>query len=143
MDQEQSDFLNRRLETLVLKQPRLLLLRDTLLAIGGTHLVAPSVPDPDLEGLLSQGSVHTGEVVVMELERNGCHSNVSALWSKKEQGLTAVGTGYALSDDGLWRQHSWGLRPQEIIETTETRTCYFGLRLEAGSADRFAAENID
>ena len=48
---------------------------------------------------------------------------------KKGSRLIGVGTGYALSDDGLWRSHSWVLTKKRIIETTVSRVKYLGLAL--------------
>jgi hypothetical protein len=51
MNEEQSSFLNNRLNALAEKQPDILILRDRLIAISGTHLVAPTVPESDLKDL--------------------------------------------------------------------------------------------
>ena len=46
-----------------------------------------------------------------------------------------MATGYALSEDGLWRSHSWGLTQARnravIIETTVSRERYFGVMFPA------------
>ncbi len=70
-----------------------------------------------------------------------CHRNVSRLWRRKRSGLIGIGTGYALSSDGLWRQHSWGMGRLGIVETTEARMKYFGQFLRGKDADLFAACN--
>lgn len=80
-----------------------------------------------------------GDVALEEMARNSCHSNAAFLWKNKISGLVGIGTGYALSEDGLWRQHSWCLTPGGIIETTEVRHTYYGVRLEGARADRFAS----
>ena len=58
----------------------------------------------------------------------------------KEKGYR-VCTGYALSDDGMWRQHSWCIdkrpRTTKIIETTEPRVLYFGYVLNDEETKRF------
>jgi hypothetical protein len=54
---------------------------------------------------LTDGHVIEGTVYLNEMAENSCHWNVAALWLQKREGITAVATGYALSDDGLWRQH--------------------------------------
>jgi hypothetical protein len=74
------------------------------------------------------------------VEDGRCHENVSELWLEKKSGLVGIGVGYALSG-GLWRQHSWGVRDGEIVETTNSRTQYFGRILTGVDADRFAEEN--
>ena len=51
-------------------------------------------------------------------------------------------TGYALSDDGLWRQHSWVMDDQVIYETTVKRTQYYGFVLDPAEAVRFWVTNF-
>jgi hypothetical protein len=138
MDEERKSFLDGRLNDLAEQQPAILLLRDLLLKLDGTHLVAPTEPDPDVDNLLVNGSVIEGTVHLEEMAENSCHWNVATLWLQKKENLVAVATGYALSADGLWRQHSWGMRNNAILETTRTRTCYFGLLMEGADADAFA-----
>lgn len=139
MNEEQSSYLNNRLNALAEKQPDILVLRDRLLAISGTHLVAPTVPEPDLKDLLSEGIVMKEAIYFEEMARSNCHKNVAVLWQQKSGNLIALATGYALSDDGLWRQHSWGIRSGAIVETTEPRKIYFGVRLEGSAADLFVS----
>ena len=74
------------------------------------------LPDPDLSELLSSGRLITEPIVMEQLDEGHCHENVAELWLSRERGLTAIGTGYALSEDGLWRQHSWGMRDDQIVE---------------------------
>jgi hypothetical protein len=143
MDEERSLFLNERLSRLAEEQPRILLLRDKLLQIGGTHLVSPGGREPDLEELLTHGCMIEGTIRFEEMTENSCHWNVAALWLQKKRDLVAIGAGYALSDDGLWRQHSWGIQHNAILETTEPRTCYFGLRMEGIDASSFANRFFD
>lgn len=59
----------------------------------------------------------------------------------REFDIVGIATGYALSGDGLWRQHSWGVLRDGIFETTETRLKYFGIVLQGERADYFAAAN--
>jgi hypothetical protein len=46
------------------------------------------------------------------------------LW--REGKLDAIGVGYGLSEDGLWREHYWGMKDDHIVETTASRVAYFG-----------------
>jgi hypothetical protein len=52
-------------------------------------------------------------------------------------GQIAIATGYALSG-GLWRQHSWGLEGDRVIEPTAPREKYFGFVLTEDEAAWFA-----
>lgn len=141
MTEEQSAFLARRLEDAAKSQPELKAIRDLLLTFGGIEFVPPSKPDPDVPALLSAGQLMIGSVVNQELDPGYCHENVSELWLDKTTGVTALGVGYALSEDGLWRQHSWALKGEELVETTAKRVKYFGLILNGAAADGFAQAN--
>jgi hypothetical protein len=77
------------------------------------------------------------EVVHRTGEQSECHANVAALWRGGD--MVAVGTGYGLSADSLWREHSWAWDESDrLVETTEPRECYFGVRLESDGAEWFA-----
>ena len=75
------------------------------------------------------------------MKSSSCHRNVAAVWTKKKFGIVGIATGYALSDDGLWRQHSWGILRDGVLETTEKRLKYFGVVLQGERADFFAFSN--
>jgi hypothetical protein len=116
-------------------------LADVLLAEGGESVVVPHFEPPEVAefvlGLtLRLGQFVPGEVAVVEAGASGeCHANAVALW---RSGRGAISTGFALSDDGMWRAHSW-LRESSgrLIETTEQRVAYFGLALDHEDADLF------
>ncbi len=57
-----------------------------------------------------------------------CHQLSYMLWKKNNW---AIWTGYALSDDGLWREHSWSQNEDgEFLEVTSIkRDMYFGVKL--------------
>ena len=57
--------------------------------------------------------------------------------------VDTIATGYALSGDNLWRQHSWGIDPDGVLaETTDERHAYVGIVLPAGTASmQFAGSN--
>jgi hypothetical protein len=138
LDEERRQFLAQRLDDHLRTQPTFLDLVSLLLSLpyGGQAVVAsPSAPEPHLERILSvdacgrDGCLFT----VVPGATSACHRN-SIEWVLKDAARYAVWTGYALSDDGLWRQHSWvedrslGV-PERFIETTETRLYYYGVRL--------------
>ena len=82
-----------------------------------------------------------GPVKLRIMAASGCHQNLSRLWEKKRNGLIGIGTGYALSGDGLWRQHSWGVGRLGVVETTQGREKYFGRLLQGNDAELFAKAN--
>jgi hypothetical protein len=73
-----------------------------------------------------------------EMAPSMCHGNALGLWLASGGGVR-VATGYALSDDGLWRQHSWALVDGRLVETTPCpRLRYFGFELSHAEAEEFA-----
>ena len=141
MEENQRSLLRRRLRAAIATQPEIRALRSLLLDMGGVELVAPPWPDCDVPVLIHAGFVMEGRVKLRIMERSQSHRNVSRLWGRKRNGLVGIGTGYALSGDGLWRQHSWGVGWRGIIETTQARVKYFGLLLLGRDADSFAEAN--
>lgn len=113
----------------------------TLLSFGGSLVVPARDPEPDLDALLAGGSAMTSHVQLSPGEPGECHGNVAACWI--DGTIASIGTGYALSGDELWRQHSWGLTSDgELVETTDQRRAYVGIALAAGPASmRFAGSN--
>jgi hypothetical protein len=143
MTEAQRVLLDRRLKAAAEQQPEILTFRNVLLALGGDELVPPPTLDSDVPILLEQGSVMSGFVISRPIEEGRCHENVAELWREKKEGIVGIGVGYALSADGLWRQHSWGVRESgAIIETTAARTQYFGRLLQGTEADDFAEANM-
>jgi hypothetical protein len=122
-------------------QPELKRLKAVLLRLGGNLLVAPPKPDADVPMLLESGFVTKGPIMLKIMRSSSCHQNVAALWRNHRLGIVGIATGYALSEDGLWRQHSWGILRDGILETTEARVKYFGVVLQGEKADHFAECN--
>lgn len=135
-------FLAERLAVGTRRQPRLKELAARLLALGGRALVAPPGREPHLRLLLGRGRVFDGANAKARRGRAGdCHGNVARLWLRRLADFT-VGVGYALSDDGLWRQHSWLLDGARVHETTEPRVLYFGCELGLEHTLAFAAGQL-
>lgn len=79
-----------------------------------------------------------------------CHRNSCELWmNNRKQFQVNIATGYALSSDGLWRQHTWLIHRYQtrtqsrmrLIETTEKRLGYFGFEMTAEEAMAFCSSN--
>ena len=140
---EPKDPLEQRLQEAAKVQPDLLKLRSLLLALGGKRFCPPLGFEYDLEALLKSGFIIPGPpAIIKKIQSHACHRNVADTWRKNNHGgLVAIATGYALSDDGIWRQHSWGLMPTGICETTVPRDKYFGTLLFDEKAERFASCN--
>lgn len=119
-------------------------LEQKLLAVGGTRMIYRY--EPDLKQLLTNAIVFDAQIELIRGELHNCHSNVAHYWNKNRERLAIV-TGYALSEDGLWRQHSWLLRKNVIVEqcrlleTTIRREKYFGIILTDNEAEIFSKMN--
>ena len=139
-------------ELAIKQQPEFAILRTKLLEHGGAEVVPPCawdddlrqyviVCDPDLPALVDHGKLMAGPVVcrTRDMEPNRCHENIARLWlqKRKRDALVGIATGYCLDND-LWRQHSWGMRKDSLLETLGERDKYFGIRLEGVDADVFA-----
>ena len=115
-------------------------LKKTLLDIGGWGAVIPAI-EPDLLSILKKGRRFSGSSKSMKGEPSRCHSNSAACWDENRE-LCKICTGYALSKDGMWRQHSWVLTNNGVVvETTEKRVQYFGYVLTEEECERFLESN--
>src|SRR5690349_4800373 len=109
MTEEQRQLLEHRFADAAKRQPKLRLLRRLLFSLGGQAFVAPPKSEPDITALLESGFVMSGPVKLVVMDASSCHQNVAGVWRTGKLGVVGIATGYALSEDGLWRQHSWGV----------------------------------
>jgi hypothetical protein len=108
-----------------------------MLRHGGSHVVPPLQPDPLLDILVAEATEWDGPSRRVRGDASDCHRNVAHLWRSGD--AVAIGTGYALSGDELWREHSWGFGAGgELLETTVARVRYVGIRLDGDRAAWFA-----
>lgn len=119
-------------------------LRDLLLSFGGSQVCMPGY-DEDAARIIERGQLWYGDRIHMMKGRpSQCHRNSSYCW-EANQDKTVLCTGYALSEDGMWRCHSWlvELRPRRnrIVETTEPRIAYFGFGMTTEEAWDFYYDN--
>lgn len=138
---EQLAHLKRRLDEAAKKQPEIISLRRRLLSLGGVELVAPPTTDPGLSLIIKHGRIKRGPIKCMLMSSSECQQNIATYWMTDRVGVFGIGIGYALSDDGLWRQHFWGVRRRGILETTTKREQYFGVTICAFEAAVFAIVN--
>lgn len=142
MNPDRLKFLRKRFREAAIAQPDLKRLKTLLLRLGGTFIVAPSDPDSDVPPLIASGFVMSGAIQLKPLKTSMCHRNVATVWTARRFGIVGIATGYALTDDGLWRQHTWGILRDGILETTTPRLKYFGILLQGENADHFARRNL-
>lgn len=128
---------------------RFLALHRKLLSYGGLETCFPT-NEPDILRILERGYLRSGTSLMMTGEPSHCHSNVCNLWEQNRPDRDVrICTGYALSEDGLWRCHSWLLHVyntatqhrERVIETTAKRIAYFGFEMTDAEAERFCSEN--
>lgn len=113
-------------------------LKELLFGFGGDAVITPGV-EPDKEKLMTRGVLVSGEGSILHGHNSACHYNASMNFKNLGH---AIMTGYALSDDGVWRQHTWNVDGDGIvIETTEMRVAYFGFTLTDDESLEFADQN--
>lgn len=122
----------------------LFVLRQKLLTFAGEAVCFPPCEE-DLDNILSYGQFWAGgNAKLMRGEPSQCHVNSANLWEQNKE-ATRICTGYALSEDGIWRQHSWLVwhkpRSNQIIETTAKRIAYYGFVMPYDMCQQFADEN--
>jgi hypothetical protein len=142
LDPSRVESLRERNLRLISELPGRDNLRTRLLDIGGQEVVFFGT-EFDLDALLARGRDFSGERVEARviLGPSMCHHSASLDWLAS-RGRVEIATGYALSDDGLWRQHSWGLQEGRVIESTASRVGYLGFVLADEEAERFARLNL-
>lgn len=134
-------FLSRKLENTTSEQPEWATFAEILLGIGGGGIA--SCLEEDMPSLLNANLSRTwnGENATLADGglNNQCHANSVAL---HEQYGLSVATGWALSSDGCWRQHTWCVDENDtVIETTVLRTQYYGFILTGDALEEFCFAN--
>lgn len=117
------------------------MLHDKLLSLGGSAALMKF--DEDVGKILKRGVIQHGRVVRFMLgDPSQCHANSASVWSRDRERFSIV-TGWALSNDGIWRQHTWvyDSRDKKIVETTEKHALYFGVQLTDAESEAFADNN--
>ena len=122
--------------------PALEPLKERLLGIYGKAVCLPFT-EPDLDDIMKRGELWRGYRALMcRGEPCHCHANSGELWLQHEEDL-AICTGYAMSDDAMWRQHTWCVQHEDdrVVETTTRRVLYYGYRMTFEEAEKFVEEN--
>jgi hypothetical protein len=133
----QARLLEQKLAAVIRSQPQFALLAHRLLAVGGVQVAA--VLEEDLEPLLARGRTRRPHTIThVQGEPSGCHANAAALYQPHRHRIV---TGWALSRDGLWRQHSWCEQNSKLIETTLPRAIYYGYQLNERESAAFCLNN--
>jgi len=123
-----------------------------LLTLGGDQVVVPAEgEDLDLERVFALGQLLAGDNAIRKPGKPcHCHYNAARLWEQGQatdaaepaRGCT-LATGYALSDDQLWRSHSFCVAADgRVLETTTLRHRYFGVLLNLDEAAAFLKREL-
>jgi len=109
-------------------KPKYMSLRDKLLSIGGEEVCL--CYESDLDEIFERGQFFKGKSKMIKGRPCRCHTNVGYLFDEHPN-VFRVATGWALSEDGVWRQHSWAINitNNTLIETTVKRKAYYGFIL--------------
>lgn len=113
-------------------------LRKVLTYFAGYDMVPP-VDEPNCANLLEFGQFWLGYKLAFKPGMySGSHANAAHFYSA-EPDKYALCTGYAMAEDGLWRQHSWLMDADDghIVETTSPSNVYYGYVLTEEQAKEF------
>ena len=100
-------------------------------------MMPPAGDDPLTDFLVDFGIVFSGPVLVKIAANIPPAIALSRVWRRRMHGIVGFGVGYALADDGLWREHSFGVLREGVLETNGRKEKYFGLLLLGEAADGF------
>ena len=144
MYKKRKEFLNHRFKRLLKIDIRYQDLNKKLLSIGG-EIVVP-MPEPHLEEILNRGQIYKDKNSIhyekgLRTYPSECHINISYDYVRFCGKDFKIITGWALSSDGYWRQHTWGLWKGHIIESTVSRMLYFGYELNSEESVQFVFSN--
>lgn len=138
---QRREFLSNRNAEFLAAQPRLRLLRRSLLAIAGQEVVLER--EPNLEALLVRAEPWRAPAVVkIGGLLNRCHENVARFYLRGPSKRRIV-RGWAFhGDDVVWRQHSWAIRNERLCESTVPALLYYGVILNDDEAALFAGVQL-
>lgn len=120
------------------------ILINKILKFGGHEVCMPLIEE-DFKNIINRGVFIYGHgACLIKGNPSDCHRNSCAIYENDGSGDIIIMTGYALSSDGLWRQHSWcyDMEIQQVIETTKKRVAYFGFPMTHDEADDFCFDNF-
>lgn len=123
-----------------------------ILSIGGYYVQEHPLFDKSdklfFKAMKERGRLWSGKSLLMVGRPSQCHKNSCDLWfANKDRDNCRICTGFALSEDGLWRIHSWVVNIRDdgnmqIVETTVKRLAYFGYIMSTEECETFDDDNF-
>ncbi len=113
-----------------------------ILTFGGAEVCMPDLEE-DCQKIANRGCFLYGDKANKVTGRpSRCHENSAIMWDRARDQYQIM-TGYALSQDGLWRQHTWCMCQTTgyVQESTESRLAYYGFVLSEEEAEDFVFDN--
>ena len=100
-----------------------------------------AMTNDEVQDIADNGKMFSGRgAIEITGAQSHCHLNTAKLYSRKR--VDTIVTGFALSKDKLWREHTWGLKGKRVVETTEKRVKYFGKVLSKDEAREFVDNEL-
>lgn len=147
IDLRQIDFLTKKKVDYIQESPELESLFSKIESmIPGTIVCAVFEDDDNIKNVIQRGILFQKTDIVKKGHVSQCHANSADYYVafSEEENISIV-TGYALSEDSVWRQHSWIVETIDsgfkTIETTEKRLAYFGYILSSEESEVFCSDN--
>lgn len=113
-----------------------------ILAFGGEEVCMP-IFEEDYQRIKDRGIfLYGNKAEFVKGNPSQCHANSAEIWYENQERFGLM-TGYALSSDGMWRQHSWCVIIDNgiVLESTEPRVGYFGFLMTNEEAETFYWNN--
>lgn len=131
-DPSRKKYFDQAFENACKTEPQARKFFEKLMSIGGEHVSFQLYNGRihRVNQLLKKGRLWSDRRSVLRRgEPRHCHSNAAEYWAGSG-GRLQIATGYALSDDDAWHEHTWNLSPSDtVLESTEPRAAYFGIIL--------------
>lgn len=119
------------------------ILINKLLSFDGKYVKIGLEEEYELDRMINNGIIFENKIIILKGEFGRCHRNVATKYRNLKNKNFKIATGYALNDEHIWIQHSWGLDKNNIlIETTGNKYLkYYGYILDKDESDDFCFYN--
>ena len=114
-------------------------LKMRLLGYGGEAVIL-AYNDPDHPKMTARGVFYSGVVELRKGKFENVHKNITQ--ESFNDVKVKIWTGYALSKDGIWRQHSWGKSGDIVVESYEPKVAYFGFEMTYDEENDFVFSQV-